>query len=536
MRIQRIQASDMQTALEQVRGRLGPDAVIISTRGLGSTYEERRRGLSGIEVVAGVEPEPATSKPAAAKAVPANNVAAAAARAAYAGTTTATAPTETPTVAPASPTAGGAGRATTGARGGRAMPVGIPVSVTSAGTVSTPRFPRVNRFGDPLPERDPEPATPPAARPTLTATAPETEQGTARRQDEGSVLRGLRRLGVEWEAPSMNARAPVVNYVPGPSAPTAAHAGRNAEHAATASGEERTAVDERRAQRDSQSQSAAHRAAEHVYDLLLSAGLAESLVESALEQAIGMIPVAALGDRDRLLEVTLSRLVAGLPAGPSLNGASLAGKAVFVAGGAGTGKTTALLKAARHLHQSGVTVRIVAADISRIGATEHLQRYGDLLGLTVEVAYTAEDAARILADLPGDEVALVDTPACRVGAAAGELDDDLLALLDAAPERLVVLTTAAGAGEAELCRLAITAKALKADAVVLTRMDEAVDPRSETARPIGAALNVAALLGLPPLFTTGGRDILDAISTPSAVDMAVEALEAVTAAGIETDR
>ena len=70
----------MQTALEQVRGRLGPDAVIISTRGLGSTSEERRRGLTGIEVVAGVEPaKPATAT----KTVPVNNVATAAARAAY---------------------------------------------------------------------------------------------------------------------------------------------------------------------------------------------------------------------------------------------------------------------------------------------------------------------------------------------------------------------------------------------------------------------------------------------------------------------
>lgn len=55
MRIKRFQAADMRTAMEQVRGALGPDAVIISTRGLGATSEEKRRGLRGIEVVAGVQ-------------------------------------------------------------------------------------------------------------------------------------------------------------------------------------------------------------------------------------------------------------------------------------------------------------------------------------------------------------------------------------------------------------------------------------------------------------------------------------------------
>lgn len=514
MRIQRIQAADMQTALEQVRGRLGPDAVIISTRGLGSTSEERRRGLTGIEVVAGVEPEKPTT---AAKPVPVNNVAAAAARAAYGTTVKETPPSPAPSV--------GSDGAANKSRTKRTASLGIPLSVTSAAGISTPRFPRVDRFGDPIPEPEPDVFE----DRDITANAPVSVD----EPDDDIVLRNLRRLAESARpADVAPAPAPVVNYVPAPQPITAATSHGNA--APRANEEPMT---EGQATDSSRRQTAAHCAAEHVYQLLLSAGLVESVAESALEQAISIMPASALGDSGRLLEVTLSRLIAGLPSEPSLTETSLAGKTVFFVGAAGAGKTTALLKAARHLRSSGAAVRIVAADVSRLGATEHLQRYGELLGLPVEIAYTAEDAAQIFAGLDANEVALIDTAACRLGAAVEQVDQDLLDLLSLAENRVVVLTAPAGAGEADLHRLAVTARALKADALALTRMDEAWDPRVDTVSPIGSALNVTALLRLPPLFNAGGRDILEAVSTTGAVEMAVQALETVTAiAGPDTDR
>ena len=49
MKIKRVHAADMQSALDRIRAELGPDAVIISTRPLGQTPEDRRRGLRGRE-------------------------------------------------------------------------------------------------------------------------------------------------------------------------------------------------------------------------------------------------------------------------------------------------------------------------------------------------------------------------------------------------------------------------------------------------------------------------------------------------------
>ncbi len=462
MKIKRIQAIDMPTALEKVRARHGADAVIISTRDLGA---DDPSGLQrGIELMVGIEDRTASL----------SGRVRAAARAA----------------------------ASTTARSAYAGSLGMmDADAEPAAGSKTPALSRLPRL-----ERDDDEAAliRPGAEPFAALLNRAT--GLVSLPDAATTL---------GNAPSRPAPRPLAAEKPAPT-PLA--------------------------------RTAPQQAAQQAYELLCGVGLSEELVEEALEATIRLMPQRALGDCARLLEVALSRVIAALPEGPALAAEELAGKAVIFVGQAGVGKTTALLKAAVHLRQAGGDVGIVGADVSHIGALDQLVRYGQLLQLPVEVAYTPDELRDILEAAPEGRITLVDTPACRpgariaaplsggavgrgpairrggAGAAGSEAGDDLLELLAAAPNRIVVLAVAASAGATDLKRLATTARTLGAEAIAVTKLDDAAQDGGD-AFSAGSALNVLAHLRLPPLLCSTGRDVLADLHLASAADLAVAALE-----------
>lgn len=548
MRIKRIHATDMRTAMERVRDELGPDAVIVSTRTLGSTREERRRGLQGVEVVAGLDERSTVSAVAEARTVAQNAAAAVAPGAARAAYALEMASQGQAARAPGLPLAA----VSTPAPGREAVP-----------PVNTPRFPRVTREGadeldldalvpalralaarkadlSPVPSPSEEGSQGNRRLPVPPLSLREGSPGVRSAEHDASdpesfaavfesMQHATRPASVPFEStpdatPSTSTQyAPrmVANYipehVPSPSTGRGAARARLPGRAGAGRGEDLPPATNAAADLDD-----AHAAAERAFTLLCAIGLSEAAAESALEEAIRILPPTALSDTDRLLEAGLARLVAGIPAAPALTGAGLAGRAVFFTGPAGVGKTTALLKAAAELRRAGADVGIAGADVSRIGAPEQILRYGELLRLPAEITYTADDLAAMLAAAPEGRVTLVDTPAC--GGTGGTVDD-LSALLAAAPDPLVVLTVAAGAGEREIERLTVTAGTLGAEAVALMKLDESPDA--------GAALNVVAGLRLPPLLCSHGRDVLADVAMPTVTDLAAEALEMAQAAGGE---
>ncbi len=482
MRIRRVLAPDIQTALERVRAELGPDAVIIATRPLGGTPDERRRGLTGVELVAGVDDQAPISAVAQARQVAQGvgdvTVAPAAARAAY---TLAMAAGQEPMAPPADPRP--SDRA--GRNGSRKRLPGVPLtgvrSAGGAGAVSRPTFPRLSRagtFADELERLIP-------AREALAARRQAAEDGAEPRT---ALLDLIRAKHEEFVAGLGKAGVP--SYVPDTNVP----AGR----------EERAA-------------SPAHAAAERAFDLLCAAGLGERVAEEAVAAAIRAASRTALTDPDRLVELALACLARAVPTGPTLEATALAGRALFFTGPAGVGKTTALLKTALHLRRAGAEVMMAGADVSRLGAVEQLQRYGALLHLPVRPVYEPDDLAALLAAPAetGGQVVLVDTPACGPGT-EGECAE-VAALIRAAAAPLVVLTVAAGTGEGDLRRLAATAQALTATAVAVTRLDEAEAP--------AASLHVVTALRLPVLLCSAGRDVTTGLRTPTPAELAAAALE-----------
>jgi flagellar biosynthesis protein FlhF len=271
-------------------------------------------------------------------------------------------------------------------------------------------------------------------------------------------------------------------------------------------------------------------AVERAFDVLTGIGLDDDIAEEALLEAVRVMPAEALTASERLIEVALARLVAALPKGPPLS-AALGGCQLFFVGPAGAGKTTALLKTAVRLRDAGVDTGLVAADVSRIGAREQIERYGELLRLPVSIAYTPAELQQIIESAPPRRVLLIDTAASGPGPRTPQSLEmyapDLAALMMAAPRRVPVLVLPAGAREGDLRRLANLARAAGACAATLTRLDDESDkPVPPDALPgAGLALNALARLHLPPLLCCTGRDVLSGHAAPSAMALAVAALE-----------
>ncbi len=572
MRIKRIRETDMQSALERVRTELGPDAVIVSTRTLGSTLDERRRGMRGVEVVAGLD-ETRRSVLAEAQQIAsaAAGVAPGAARAAYALQMTTTderrevglplAAVKTPEfrkvergaverdslegLVPAFAALAKRGpvrqvremdaRVAPGStegelEGERAGAFAALLEATLAGRAPAgtdrdgdPSFPSGSRTSE-TSRNYPRPAPTPAPRAGTERTDEGRDYADETRHERRTATSSLSAPAAPYgSVTSERSAVAQITRIDEPRASRGESWSEDSPAPLTRTfGRGGTAVTTAPAARVTATPSAAHLAAERTFEWLCEAGLMEGVAEAAVTEAIVTLPRAALNSDERLMEAALAHLVARVPNGPTLTEADLGGRTVLFVGMSGVGKTTAVLKAALRLRRDGMDVGIVGADVSRLGAPEQLVRYGQLLRLPVEVAYAPDDLGRLLAAAPAGRVILVDTPACQ--AAPEMLSTELAGLMTAVHEPVVVMTVAAGTGQRDLERLAATSRVLGAAAAAVTKLDE-----SECS---GAALNVLACLNLPPLLCSTGRDVLTDISVATVADMAIDMLDGAAAGGV----
>ncbi|MEM9174261.1 MAG: hypothetical protein AAGC67_03435, partial [Myxococcota bacterium] len=146
------------------------------------------------------------------------------------------------------------------------------------------------------------------------------------------------------------------------------------------------------------------------------------------------------------------------------------GQVRLMVGAPGVGKTTTLAKLAARNEEGERDVTLVSLDHYRVGASEALRRYADLLESPFVEADSPAEILRLPARRAGHEI-LVDT------AGRGREDGDSLvaleplraALVEALRVELVIdATSRADVARAQLDRFA----ALRPDRIVLTRIDE----------------------------------------------------------------
>jgi len=207
---------------------------------------------------------------------------------------------------------------------------------------------------------------------------------------------------------------------------------------------------------------------------------AEFVQEKVAEQLERLIPVAGPIERTKTT-------------GPHI---------VALVGPTGVGKTTTIAKLAANMRlREKRRVGLITLDTYRIGASEQLRRYADIIGAPLKVVGSVEDLRGAIESMGECEFILIDT--------AGRSPRDALKLselknyLNAAKPDEVHLVLSSAAAE-ECIELAIEKFGeVRCDKIIFTKLDEAAH--------VGVVLNVVRRMSKALSYITTGQDVPDDI-------------------------
>ncbi|GAB4237699.1 MAG: flagellar biosynthesis protein FlhF [Acidobacteriota bacterium] len=242
------------------------------------------------------------------------------------------------------------------------------------------------------------------------------------------------------------------------------------------------------------------------FQAMLQEGIEESLAFLLIREVTQNFPADGLVEER--LRLRLNRAVAKMVKTAPID-ANSTGVHLFV-GPTGVGKTTTIAKlAARFALKDRRKVRLVTFDTYRIAAAEQLRTYGEIIGVPVSVAFSAEELAREASSVAEGEVVLVDTMghSHRKVSEYGELADWCRGATNVTTHLVMSATTQAESlGEISACFGVFHPRRL-----VFTKLDEA--------SRFGIILNEVVRNDKPLSYLTNGQDVAGdlIVPTPGAV-------------------
>jgi flagellar biosynthesis protein FlhF len=248
------------------------------------------------------------------------------------------------------------------------------------------------------------------------------------------------------------------------------------------------------------------REAYETYARLLGRGVEPVLAEELVRQALVIAPASAASVPALVRDLVGQRLL------PCRAPWKHEGRRVIaVVGPTGVGKTTTLAKiAARAVLETRHKVALLTVDTYRIGATDQLARYGEIMGVPVLVARDRVELRRAAERLAGADLVLVDT------AGRSSLDDAVAQaeLVRSIPRVQLHLVLSAATGAAELAAVADRYLALQPDRLIFSKLDEASGP--------GGVLSPAVRIGRPVSCIADGQRVpedIHALSGPELTEL-----------------
>jgi flagellar biosynthesis protein FlhF len=236
--------------------------------------------------------------------------------------------------------------------------------------------------------------------------------------------------------------------------------------------------------------------------------LAEELIEEGL-RSNRRVPAASLEETVRGL--VARRLNAAHPPWERTDRR----RVMALVGPTGVGKTTTVAKiAARALLESRLRVGLITVDTYRIGASEHLGRYGEIMGLKTQIARDVPSLMAAVGRVSECDLVLIDS----AGRSEVETIAAQVGMLRAVPDIELHLVLSAASGAREIGAAARRHRELGIQRLMFTKLDEADGP--------GSILSAIAALPRPLSCATNGQrvpDDLQAASGPFLVDQVVGA-------------
>jgi flagellar biosynthesis protein FlhF len=209
-----------------------------------------------------------------------------------------------------------------------------------------------------------------------------------------------------------------------------------------------------------------------------------------------------VGDSHAIQALLCETIAQCIPIAPPIRAVVGIRRVVALVGPTGVGKTTTVAKLAANFKLThGLRVGLVTVDTYRIAAVEQLKTYAEIIELPLAVADDPGKMPRAIDELGAVDVVFIDTAgrSPRDEVKIRELADFMA---QARPDE-VHLVLSAGAGERTLRSAVERFAQVRADRLILTKLDEA-----ET---LGAVLGVLGQADRPVSYFTTGQAVPDDI-------------------------
>lgn len=239
--------------------------------------------------------------------------------------------------------------------------------------------------------------------------------------------------------------------------------------------------------------------------MLVHRGVEDALAEECVRQAVTNAPSLQPQALMSALKNALSERMAPGRA-PWL--AENRRRVIALVGPTGVGKTTTVAKiAARAVMETRQKVALITVDTYRIGASEQLTRYGEIMGLPTFIARDRTELSRAIEKTANADLVLIDSAGRSVNEAVAKQAE----MLRSVEGISLYLTLSVCTGPREMAAAAERYRALNPERLIITKVDEAIGP--------GSLLSASVRIGRPIVAVSDGQRVPEDIHSLSSAEL-----------------